>query len=501
MSEAKRSDSQHGCVACAQPVRAGRCEFCGVAVAPGGFKVESVLAQSPHGRVYRARDAAGTPVALKELQFAAVPGAREIDAFQREAATLQTLHHPAIPRFIRSFEDGSGAFLRLYLASEFIAGESLGARIAARGRLEEAELRDIAWQILTVLAYLHRQASPVLHRDLKPDNILVRAGGTLALVDFGSARRMEAERMHGSSLTGTFGYIPLEQLGGTVDATSDLYALGATLLHAATGKVPADLFGPGFALRVPDQVPASLRPVIERMVQAKPERRFQTADEVLAALDGAVQPESDPRPPVRRWLLAAAAAAALALVIQLSRGPGGASGNPVAPAPAASAGGTDAKSWFLRAKPSCNPVEVSEFMSRTAPAPGWDGAGYAAGCYALAGKIGPARALLAPMPQDTRWRAAGIVFELAHPVADSGDDVSAAPIMKLVLEFWPNHFQAMYHAGISEYALGNSESARSLLQGFQRLYKADDNFSRNASRALERIARGLPADASFRAPE
>src|SRR5256885_2476644 len=120
-----------------------RCAFCGLARDAGGYRVENVLAQGPHGRVYRAYASDGSIVALKELQFASVPGAQQIDAFEREAATLKTLHHPRIPRFIESFSDGQGVQLRLYLAAEFIEGEMLSRRIA-RGRLGEAALCDVA---------------------------------------------------------------------------------------------------------------------------------------------------------------------------------------------------------------------------------------------------------------------------------------------------------------------------------------------------------------------
>src|SRR6267143_5219177 len=143
------------CAGCGRSGREPRCVFCGIASAPGGYAVERVLAQSPHGRVYRARSPEGATVALKELPFASVPGAPQIAAFEREAATLKTLHHPRIPRYVASFAEGEGVQLRLYLAAEFIEGEPLSARIA-RSPLAEAELRDLATQVLQVLAYLHK---------------------------------------------------------------------------------------------------------------------------------------------------------------------------------------------------------------------------------------------------------------------------------------------------------------------------------------------------------
>ena len=95
--------------------------------------------------------------------------------------------------------------------------------------------------------------------------------------------------------------------------------------------------------------------------------------------------------------------------------------------------------------------------------------------------------MLAQLPGDQRYRAAGIVFDLAHPVADAGDDVSAAAVMNLVLESWPNHFQALYHAGMSDYSLGNHGRARTHLARFLELYPTEDGFRRNAKDALAKL--------------
>jgi serine/threonine protein kinase len=437
-----------------------------------------VLAQGPHGRVYRAQAPEGAVVALKELQFASVPGAQQIDAFEREAAMLKALHHPRIPHYVASFTEGEGVQLRMYLAAEFIDGEPLSARIA-RGPFSEAELRDVAGQVLQVLAHLHKLG--VLHRDIKPDNLIVRPGGELVLVDFGSARQLSGSRTYGSTLVGTFGYMPTEQLGGTVDATSDLYALGATLLHAASGKAPSDLLSSDMALQVPRDLP--LREVIAGLVQPRRERRFQSAAAALGALAGKA-----PRRPVRtRFAVLAAVTLAVTLLSFLRFAP-------AAPPPLAAAGNprgaSVAQRWFTVAKPSCNPVEVAQLMARRPPPDGWDGKGFAAGCWALAGRIEEARSALAQVPAQDRWRAAGIVFDIAHPVADGGDDIATAPIMNLVLESWPNHFQALYHAGMSDSALGHAERAHTHLTEFLRLYKEDDGFTRNARQTLARLGPG-----------
>ena len=113
-----------------------------------------------------------------------------------------------------------------------------------------------------------------------------------------------------------------------------------------------------------------------------------------------------------------------------------------------------AAGWFQRMKPFCNTVEV-EIALRNTPAPaGADGAAYAAACLALAGRIDDARAAIAALPVSDRAGAAGVVFDVAHPIADAGDDRSAGPIMGLVVEFWPNHYMALYHAGMASYGLG-----------------------------------------------
>ncbi len=349
----------------------------------------------------------------------------------------------------------------------------------------------------------------MIHRDVKPDNLLLRPDRTLVLVDFGSARQISGPRTYSSTLVGTFGYMPLEQLGGTVDRTSDLYALGATLLHAATGKAPSELLSDEYGLRVPEQVPPRLRPTIERMVQMRPERRFPNAAEALDALEHpelALKQLTASNRRGRLWRAPRKATIALLLGLgvallgaryftQLTDGSASSttvqngSGQSALEAPRSAAA-----AWFATAKPFCNPVEASQFLARSRPPTGWEGTGYYAGCYALAGKIEPARELISKLEPDQQWRAAGVVFDLAHRVADSGDDVAASPIMKMVLAFWPNHYQAMYHAGMSDYALGEHTSAKRLLESFLGLYHQEDGFRRNAQLALGRIAQGLPPE-------
>ena len=153
---------------------------------------------------------------------------------------------------------------------------------------------------------------------------------------------------------------------------------------------------------------------------------------------------------------------------------------PAAPAPAASPGAA----WLAGVKPYCNAVEV-EIRVRIEPPPeGVDGAAHAAACFALAGRTEEARRRILGLDDGDRWRAAGVVFEAAHPVADAGDDRSAGPIMELVVEFWPNHVMALYHAGAARHALGDRQAAGRYLRRFLRHYPQEDGWRRSAETML-----------------
>ncbi len=150
-----------------------------------------------------------------------------------------------------------------------------------------------------------------------------------------------------------------------------------------------------------------------------------------------------------------------------------------------------ARGWFASVKPFCNTVEVETTLRHSRPpeGSGFEGPGFEAACLALAGRVDQARAIIGGMDADQRWKAAGIVFEVAHPVADTGDDKSAGPIMAMVVDFWPNHYMALYHAGASEHALGEFAKARAHLEAFLQHYTADDGWRSSARRILDEIGR------------
>jgi len=268
------------CAACDDLVRGERCDSCGCAVRPGGYLVERVLVSNAHGRMYVARDADGKKVALKELAFVQAPSPEVQAAFEREAKFLRALEHPAIPKFVASFEEGQGVHARYYLAQELVEGSPLD-------RLDEhwyseAEILDIAKQVLAILVYLQSLSPMVIHRDIKPANLIKRADGSIALVDFGAAHVHGTTA--GSTTVGTFGYMPLEQLAGEVDATTDVYALGATLVHLLTRQEPWRIAQTKTAINAS----AQLRAFLDRVMAPAPKDRFASAKDALAGLGAPV---------------------------------------------------------------------------------------------------------------------------------------------------------------------------------------------------------------------
>jgi hypothetical protein len=167
---------------------------------------------------------------------------------------------------------------------EFVEGESLEKALAHR-RMTESQVRDIAMQVLDVLIYLQGLSPRVIHRDVKPANLIVRPDGKIALVDFGSARGT-AGTLGATIDVGTYGYMPPEQLAGEVDATSDVYALGATLLHVLTRVPPRELLGSDREASIRKHVQASpaLRRWLERALSVRREDRFADAAAARAEL-------------------------------------------------------------------------------------------------------------------------------------------------------------------------------------------------------------------------
>ena len=300
------------CPGCDSVLLSSRCEACGAIDTAGGLRIERLLVQNARGRLYLARGPQGETLALKELAFIQAPHPDALDAFEREARLLRQLDHPQIPRFWGSFREGQGVSTRLYLAQEFVEGESLDRRLEHH-RFTEAEVRELAAQVLGILEYLQGLSPKVFHRDIKPANLVRRPDGQIALVDFGAARDLGATV--GATLVGTFGYMPIEQMGGIVDVTTDLYALGATLCHLLSRREPWSLLEDPRAFDRLDVSPA-FAGFLRKLTARQSPDRFPSA----AAASAALRTLGKTTRPRGRWprLPAAAAVAGAVLVMGLA---------------------------------------------------------------------------------------------------------------------------------------------------------------------------------------
>jgi len=170
----------------------------------------------------------------------------DLKLFEREAATLRSLSHPAIPQYLDFFEFDSDDRKGFALVQTYIEAQSLEQHLKSGRTFSELEVKQLAKELLEILGYLHDRQPPVIHRDIKPSNVLLtnRSGnsaGQAYLVDFGSVQTLAARDGGTMTIVGTYGYMPPEQFGGRTTSASDLYSLGATLIYLVTGQHPADL--------------------------------------------------------------------------------------------------------------------------------------------------------------------------------------------------------------------------------------------------------------------
>jgi len=147
-----------------------------------------------------------------------------------------------------------------------------------------------------------------------------------------------------------------------------------------------------------------------------------------------------------------------------------------------------AESWFGSMKSFCNSVEVDAHLALSPAPESFEGRAQEAACLALAGRTDRARTVILSLPAEQRWQAMTTVFEVGHPIADMGDHLAAGPIMELVVEFWPNHYMALYHAGASRFALEDFTPAKNYLERFLRQYRVQDSWRSDAERMLGEIA-------------
>jgi len=291
------------------------------------YRVKELLGTGGMGAVYLAHDLSlDRPVALKVLQDEVADDLSEVRhaRFLREARTQASLNHPNVVHIHyigHRTPDKDGAGGLLFFAMELVEGDSLEAIVNAGETLDPEEARQAMIQV--VMGLRAGQEAGIIHRDVKPGNILRSADGMLKIADFGLAKALEEERSKGTAdtlpplsrsrdkqltqdgaIVGSPWYIPPEQaMGESVDHRADMYALGATFYHLLSGQ---PVFDADSALKVaaahtgeaPEPladrmaglnkaIPPRLAGVVDRLLEKKPDDRFATYDDLLAALEAA----------------------------------------------------------------------------------------------------------------------------------------------------------------------------------------------------------------------
>jgi serine/threonine protein kinase len=264
------------------------------------YLIETQIGKGGMGAVYAAVDQRfGSRVAIKETFY------KEDDlgeAFELEARLLNSLHHPILPHVSDYFTEDSGYFLVM----EFIEGEDLSEILKREGSFPVTTVLHWIDELLDGLDYLHSQEEPIIHRDIKPNNLKLTTRGNIVLLDFGLAKLNPADHLGMKSVFGySRTYSPLEQIQGTgTDARSDIFSLGATAYHLLTGKPPIDVLARASAIVAgrhdPLQLASEINPevslpvaqVLQTALALNAERRFISADAMRKALKFAINTEA-----------------------------------------------------------------------------------------------------------------------------------------------------------------------------------------------------------------
>ncbi|OLC04834.1 MAG: hypothetical protein AUH46_03505 [Gemmatimonadetes bacterium 13_1_40CM_70_15] len=231
-------------------------------------------------------------VAIKVLPFSLAFDKEFVERFQREARTSAKLEHPSIIPIYRVGKNGRV----IYFVMKFLRGKPLSSVLAGRGALPPAEIRKILVDVGRALAYAHR--SGIVHRDVKPDNIMFDEHGQAVVTDFGIAKAATGGKLTGTGMAiGTPHYMSPEQARAqNLDGRSDIYSLGVVAYQCLTGQVPfdgEDSFSIGYK-HIMEELPTprldsmekrELFEIVKKMMAKAPDERFQTADDLVGVLE------------------------------------------------------------------------------------------------------------------------------------------------------------------------------------------------------------------------
>ena len=255
--------------------------------AVNGYSLDEVLGGGANNTTYRGRNSQGEEVCIKTFSLLAANSWKAKELLEREKAILEQLDHPAIPKFKDYFTAGEGPREIHYLVMEYVQGQNLARLVEGNKLFTVDEAAKIGQEVLEILGYLHSYTPPVIHRDIKPANLILTSEQRIKLVDFGSAQLEFAKMLGGSTMAGTPGYAPLEAMISQAVPQSDIYALGATLLHLLTRRDPHDFLDSQYRLIIPPVIKdRKLRKLLEGMTRQEVGKRYdlQKTETELALL-------------------------------------------------------------------------------------------------------------------------------------------------------------------------------------------------------------------------
>lgn len=252
----------------------------------GKYKILRVVGKGGMSVVYQAVNEKANKIwAIKEVRK---DGVQNFEVVKQnlivETELLKRFNHPNLPSIIDVI-DGEGSFL---IVMDYIEGNSLNKALEASGAQSQADVIEWSKQLCDVLGYLHSRKPPVIYRDMKPANVMLKPDGNVSLIDFGTAREFKSSSVEDTTCLGTQGYAAPEQYGGhgQTDARTDIYCLGATMYHLVTGHNPSTPPYEMYPIRQWNPMLSSgLEEIIIKCTQRNPNDRYQSCAELLYALD------------------------------------------------------------------------------------------------------------------------------------------------------------------------------------------------------------------------
>jgi serine/threonine protein kinase len=256
-------------------------------VIDGKYKILTQIGAGGMSKVYLAMDSRlNKQWAVKELEKKAHDKNNDvvIQSAIAEAGMMKKLDHPNLPRIVDIIDEENV----IYVVMDYIEGEPLDKILEEYGAQPQDLVIEWAKQLCEVLMYLHNRKPPIIYRDMKPGNVMLKPDGNLKLIDFGIAREYKEQNLADTQCLGTRGYAAPEQYGGKgqTDQRTDIFCLGVTIYHLVTGKNPAEPPYEIYPIRKWNpSLSSGLERIVDKCTQLNPEDRYQSCEELLYALN------------------------------------------------------------------------------------------------------------------------------------------------------------------------------------------------------------------------